>query len=89
MAELGVDLYKLYFDLCECARRIPPISSHPEFAYAFHPHRDTWMPIYPLHAENAIGFYPRYFAEAVANNSEITTIMQGQESVKRGRACTQ
>jgi hypothetical protein len=29
------------------------------------------MPIYPLHDENAIGFYPRYFAEAVANNSEI------------------
>jgi hypothetical protein len=51
-------------------------------AYAFHPHRDTWysaphcrlnwwMPIYPLHPENSMGFYPRYFAETVVNNSEI------------------
>jgi hypothetical protein len=51
-------------------------------AYAFHPHRDTWysaphcqlnwwMPIYPLHPENSMGFYPRYFAETIVNNSEI------------------
>ena len=29
------------------------------------------MPIYPLHPDNAMGFYPRYFEEPVANNSEI------------------
>jgi len=29
------------------------------------------MPIYPLHPENSMGFYPRYFAETVVNNSEI------------------
>ena len=49
-------------------------------AYAFHPHRDTWysapqcqlnwwIPIYPVHPDNAMGFYPRHFEEAVLNSS--------------------
>ena len=50
-------------------------------AYAFHPHRDTWysapmcqlnwwLPIYPIEPDNAMGFYPRYFSEAIANSSQ-------------------
>jgi hypothetical protein len=30
-----------------------------------------WLPIYPIAPENAMGFYPHYFSEPVANNSEI------------------
>ena len=30
-----------------------------------------WIPIYPLDANNAMSFYPRYFDEPVKNNSEI------------------
>jgi hypothetical protein len=30
-----------------------------------------WIPIYPLQPNNCMGFYPRYFAEGVANDSEI------------------
>src|SRR6266568_2835320 len=47
---------------------------------AFHPHRDTWysapmcqinwwMPIYPIVAENAMAFHPRYWSKAVRNGS--------------------
>ena len=28
-------------------------------------------PIFPLHPDNSMGFYPRYFAEPIANSSEI------------------
>ena len=30
-----------------------------------------WLPIYPIEPDNSMGFYPRYFGEAVKNNSEI------------------
>ena len=30
-----------------------------------------WLPVYPIEPNNAMGFYPRYFSEAVENNSEI------------------
>jgi hypothetical protein len=49
-------------------------------AYAWHPHRDTWysaplcqlnwwMPIYELEPENAMAFHPRYWTQAVKNDS--------------------
>lgn len=82
MAEHGVDLEKLYFDVPRMRSAYPVDFLTSGIAYAFHPHRDTWysaphcqlnwwMPIYPLDPENSMGFYPRYFAETVANNSEI------------------
>jgi hypothetical protein len=82
MAEHGVDLDKLYFDVPRMRSAYPADFLASGIAYAFHPHRDTWysappcqlnwwFPIYPLHQENAMGFYPRYFGEAVKNNSEI------------------
>ena len=59
-------------------------------AYAFHPHRDMWysapfcqlnwwIPIYPLQPNNCMGFYPRYFDEGVANNSEIYNYYEWNE----------
>lgn len=82
MQEHGVDLDKLYFDVPRLRSSYPTEFLSAGIAYAFHPHRDTWysapmcqlnwwIPVYPLDANNAMGFYPRYFNEAVENNSEI------------------
>jgi hypothetical protein len=82
MAEFGIDLTKLYFDVPRLRTAYPPEFLASGIAYAFHPHRDTWysappcqlnwwLPIYPLHQEHAMGFYPRYFGEAIKNNSDI------------------
>jgi len=49
--------------------------------YAHHPHRDTWysapmcqlnwwLPIYDIESESSMAFHPRYWSEAVANDSE-------------------
>jgi hypothetical protein len=50
-------------------------------AFAWHPHRDTWysappcqinwwMPVWPVRHDNTVCFYPHYFGEAIANDSE-------------------
>jgi hypothetical protein len=82
MAEHGVDLDKLYFDVPRLRSAYPSHYLSSGIAYAFHPNRDTWysapmcqlnwwLPIYPLAPNNAMGFYPRYFHEGIQNNSEI------------------
>lgn len=82
MQEHGVDVEKLYFDVPRLRSAYPSHFLSAGIAYAFHPHRDTWysapmcqlnwwIPVYPLEPDNAMGFYPRYFEEAVRNNSEI------------------
>jgi len=82
LQEHGLDGEKLYFDVPRLRSAFPSHFLSAGIAYAFHPHRDTWysapmcqinwwMPIYPLDPDNAMGFYPRYFKEAVRNNSEI------------------
>ena len=82
MHEHGVNLEKLFFDVPRLRSAYPSHFLSAGIAYAFHPHRDTWysapmcqlnwwLPIYPLEPDNAMGFYPRYFSEAVRNNSEI------------------
>jgi hypothetical protein len=82
MAERGIDLDKLYFDVPRMRSAYPKDFLTSGIAYAFHPHRDTWysapqcqinwwLPIYPIDRDNAMGFYPNYFDKAVANNSEI------------------
>ena len=69
MAEHGVDLDKLYFDVPRLRSAYPSHFLSSGIAYAFHPHRDTWysapmcqlnwwLPIYPLEPDNAMGFYP-------------------------------
>lgn len=80
MAEHGVDLERLYFDVPRMRSAYPSHFLSSGIAYAFHPHRDTWysapqcqlnwwIPIYPVHPDNAMGFYPRHFEEAVLNSS--------------------
>ena len=81
MHEHGVDLPNLYFDVPRMRSAYPSDFLASGIAYAFHPHRDTWysappqqlnwwMPVYPLHPENAMGFFPRYFHVSVVNSSE-------------------
>jgi hypothetical protein len=82
MQEHGVDLEKLFFDVPRLRSAYPSQFLSAGIAYAFHPHRDTWysapmcqlnwwIPVYPLEPDNAMGFYPRYFNEAIKNNSEV------------------
>lgn len=82
MAERGIDLEKLYFDVPRMRSAYPSHFLSSGIAYAFHPHRDTWysapmcqlnwwLPIYSVDPNNGMGFYPRNFTDPVANNSEI------------------
>ncbi|MGQ0619550.1 MAG: hypothetical protein ACT4QA_06475 [Panacagrimonas sp.] len=97
VAERGVDLDRLYFDVPRMRSAYPSDFLSSGIAYAFHPHRDTWysapmcqlnwwMPIYPLHPDNAMGFYPRYFAEPVRNNSEIYNYYEWNEKNRASAA---
>lgn len=80
LAEHGMELEELYFDVPRLRSAYPLQFLSSGIAYAYHPHRDTWysapmcqinwwLPIYPVDAENAMGFYPDYFDEPVKNNS--------------------
>jgi hypothetical protein len=82
IAEHGVDLEKLYFDVPRMRSAYPSDFLSSGIAYAFHPHRDTWysapmcqlnwwLPIYPIDPNNGMGFYPRNFSKPVENNSVI------------------
>jgi len=90
MAEHGIDLDKLYFDVPRMRSAYSADFLTAGIAYAFHPHRDTWYsaplcqlnwwpPIYPLQPDNAMGFYPRYFEEGIQNNSEIYNYYEWNE----------
>lgn len=94
MREHGVDLEKLYFDVPRLRSAYPSHFLSSGIAYAFHPHRDTWysapmcqlnwwLPVYPVEPDNAMGFYPRYFDEAIENNSEIYNYYEWNQ---KGRA---
>jgi hypothetical protein len=96
MKERGVDLEKLYFDVPRMRSAYPADFLTSGIAYAFDAHRDTWysapmcqlnwwIPIYPLHPDNSMGFYPRHFEEGVANNSEIYNYYEWNEK-NRGTA---
>lgn len=76
----GCDLDDVHFDV----PRMRAVTSDgyltAGFGKAWPAHRDTWysapacqinwwIPIFPITAENAMAFHPRYFAEAVDNNS--------------------
>ena len=81
------DAEKLYFDVPRLRSAYPSHFLSAGIAYAFHPHRDLvpapmcqlnwWIPIYPPDPNSAMGFYPRYFDEAVRNNSKSTTTTNG------------
>jgi hypothetical protein len=80
LAEHGVDLETTYFDVPRLRSAYPSDFLTAGIAYAFHPHRDTWysapmcqlnwwLPVLGLEPDNAMAFHPRYFAEAVENDS--------------------
>lgn len=81
LEELGTDLFDCHMDVPKLRTAYPSGHLTKGIAYAYQGHRDTWyggpqaqinwwLPIYPLHADNAMAFYPGHFANAVANNSD-------------------
>ena len=82
MTEVGTDIDQVYFDVPRLRSAYPSHFLSSGIAYAFHAHRDTWysapmsqlnwwIPLYPLEPDHSMAFYPGYFSQAVANNSEI------------------
>ena len=80
LEELGTDLSDCHFDVPKLRTAYPARHLTKGIAYAFPAHRDTWygapqaqinwwFPIYPLHADNVMAFYPRYSSKPIANNS--------------------
>jgi hypothetical protein len=81
LADFGCDLDKTYFDVPRMRSSTSDGYLTTGIAYAWHPHRDTWysapmcqinwwIPIYEIASDNAMAFHPRYFTEAVENDSE-------------------
>ena len=81
IAELGGDLDDSHLDVPKLRTAYPTGHLTKGIAFAFAGHRYTWygapqaqinwwLPIYPLHADNAMAFYPRYFAAPVENDSD-------------------
>jgi hypothetical protein len=81
LRELGTDLDDCHLDVPKLRTAYPSGHLTKGIAYAFPGHRDTWyggpqaqinwwLPVYPLAADNAMAFYPRYFARPAANDSE-------------------
>ena len=80
LVERGCDLERTYFDVPRLRTAFPSSYLSSGIAYAFHPHRDTWysapfcqinwwVPIYEICPENCMALHPRYWDQAVANNS--------------------
>jgi hypothetical protein len=81
LRERGCELDKTYFDVPRLRTAFPFDYLSSGIAYAFHPHRDVWysapssqvnwwMPVYEISPENSMAFHPRYWDEAVVNNSD-------------------
>ena len=81
LEDMRCDLDKTYFDVPRMRTAFPGDYLKSGIAYAFHPHRDTWysapscqvnwwMPVYEIFAENSMAFHPRYWDEAVPNDSD-------------------
>jgi hypothetical protein len=82
LIDLGWDAERTYLDVPRL--RISTSDGYlvSGVAYAHHPHRDTWwsaplqqlnfwMPIYEFASESAMAFHPRYWHEAVRNDSSL------------------
>jgi hypothetical protein len=81
LRELNCDPDKTYFDVPRLRTAFPGEYLSSGIAYAFHPHRDSWysapfcqvnwwLPVFDLHPDNCMAFYPRYWDQAVRNSSE-------------------
>jgi hypothetical protein len=80
LAEAGCSLGETYFDVPKMRSSTSGDYLTTGIAYAWHPHRDTWysapmcqlnwwIPIYEIQSDNAMAFHPRYWSQAVRNNS--------------------
>lgn len=80
LTDLGCDPEQTYFDVPRMRSSTSNGYLTTGIAYAWHPHRDTWysapacqinwwIPIFPITADNAMAFHPRYFTQGVANSS--------------------
>ena len=80
LKEFGCDLAQTYFDVPRMRTSTHGGYLTAGLAYAFHLHRDTWysaphnqlnwwLPIYEIEPSNAMAFHPRYFGQAVPNDS--------------------
>ena len=80
LEELGCDLEDTYFDVPRLRSSTSDGYLTTGFAYAWHPHRDTWysapqcqqnfwLPVYEIGPDNAMAFHPAYWGRPVANNS--------------------
>jgi len=99
LAEVGCDPARTYFDVPRMRSSTSDNYLTTGIAYAWHPHRDTWysappsqinwwIPIYDLASENAMAFHPRYFTEAVPNDSHGYNYYKWNQS-HRGQHVTQ
>jgi hypothetical protein len=97
LAERGCDLEKTYFDVPRMRTAFPSYYLSSGIAYAFHPHRDVWysapmcqinwwMPIYEIYPENSMAFHPRYWSEAVPNNSDTYNYYEWNRSSRQNAA---
>ena len=71
----GCDLEKTYYEVPKLRSSTSDGYLTTGIAYAWHPHRDTWtaalpsqinwwIPVYELHADNAMTFFPQYWDQA-------------------------
>lgn len=77
---LGASPDALYADVPKLRTAFPAGGLNTGIAYAFQAHRDTWyggptqqvnwwLPVWPAAANNVMEFYPRWFGNAIENNS--------------------
>ena len=80
LREMGCDAEKTDFDVPRMRSSTSRGYLTSGIAYAWHPHRDTWysapacqvnwwIPIYDITSDNVMAFHPRYWAQAVRNDS--------------------
>jgi hypothetical protein len=95
--DFGCNPEEVYFDVPRMRSAYPSNYLAAGIAYAFHAHRDTWysapfaqlnwwLPAYELLPDNGMAFHPRYFAEPVANNSEIYNYYEWNEQSRASAA---
>lgn len=80
LEEFGCDPIKTYLDVPRLRNVTSDGYLTSGVGYAFHPHRDTWysapmaqlnwwLPIYDIESENSMAFHPKYWTQAVKNDS--------------------
>jgi hypothetical protein len=80
LEECGCNVEKTYYEVPKLRSSTSDGYLTTGIAYAWHPHRDTWtaalpsqinwwIPVYELHSDNAMTFFPQYWDQPVKNSS--------------------